>query len=242
MPALTLSIGIGTPIRPVDPTRTCWGGICIAPPPVPPSNRRPFNPWRPVQALALPEFTTMACHAWPPQVFQAHFHRRRADLVGGKQTRSDCRNLRHDQRQVTFLAFLRTFTRAEPFDVAENAAGQKAVCGATIPPGIDLKEFFIKDCTWGRRSSHFRPPHRLAGPSARLTAVPPFRQSRTSGSCFARPGRWRPLTRLSSALIKISRPVRGSTRHAISATFVPATFLVSGSALPSSNRTNGSFS
>ena len=49
-----------------------------------------------------------------------------------------------------------------------------------------------------------------------------------------------PLTRLSSALITMSRPVRGSSRHAISMTFVPTTFFVSGSALPSSSRTNGS--
>ena len=40
--------------------------------------------------------------------------------------------------------------------------------------------------------------------------------------------------------ITSSRPVRGSSRHAISQTFVPVTFLVSGSARPSSNRTNGS--
>src|SRR3569833_1152911 len=50
-----------------------------------------------------------------------------------------------------------------------------------------------------------------------------------------------PFTRLSSALITMSRPVRGSSRHAISMTFVPATFFVSGNALPSSNRTNGSW-
>ena len=41
-----------------------------------------------------------------------------------------------------------------------------------------------------------------------------------------------PLTRLSSALITINRPVRGSSRQAISTTFVPTTFLVSGKGLP----------
>ncbi len=50
-----------------------------------------------------------------------------------------------------------------------------------------------------------------------------------------------PLTRLSSALITMSRPVRGSSRHAISQTLVPTTFFVSGSDLPSSSRTNGSW-
>ena len=49
-----------------------------------------------------------------------------------------------------------------------------------------------------------------------------------------------PLTRLSSALITINRPVRASSRQAISMTFVPTTFFVSGNALPSSSRTKGS--
>ena len=49
-----------------------------------------------------------------------------------------------------------------------------------------------------------------------------------------------PLTRLSSALITISRPVRGSSRQAISMTFVPTTFFVSGRLFPSSRRMNGS--
>ena len=50
-----------------------------------------------------------------------------------------------------------------------------------------------------------------------------------------------PFTMLSSALRTISLPVRASKRHASSSVFVPVTFFVSGSARPSSTRTNGSF-
>ena len=47
-----------------------------------------------------------------------------------------------------------------------------------------------------------------------------------------------PFTMLSSALITMSRPVRASSRHASSRTFVPTTFFVSGSALRTSRATS----
>src|SRR5262249_52966506 len=49
-----------------------------------------------------------------------------------------------------------------------------------------------------------------------------------------------PFTMLSSALITTKRPVRGSTRQAISSVLVPTTVLVSGKAWPCSRRTKGS--
>ena len=86
-------------------------------------------PCRPVQALALPELTTMACACAALHALGANLHRRGADLVGGEHAGDGGGHFGHDEREVALLALLRAFAGAEAFDVAEHAAGEKALRG-----------------------------------------------------------------------------------------------------------------
>ena len=61
MPFFTRSIGICIPITPVDPIRTERSGMPRTRPASFAVSSQIFRPSRPVQALAIPEFTTTAC-------------------------------------------------------------------------------------------------------------------------------------------------------------------------------------
>ena len=124
---LTLSIGRVTPMRPVEPTRTCSAGMCS----VLFGKRRHCQ--RVLHALSAGAGVGVAGidHDRLRGAFlharHANFHRRGADLVGREHARHGRRRFGNDQRQVAFLALVRAFAGAEPFDVAKHAAGQKAV-------------------------------------------------------------------------------------------------------------------
>ncbi len=61
IPAFTFVIGSAIPIRPVEQTRTSSSGRFKALPTWAHMARASFSPRSPVQALAFPEFTTIAC-------------------------------------------------------------------------------------------------------------------------------------------------------------------------------------
>src|SRR5439155_20213503 len=123
--------------------------------------------------------------------------------------------------------------------------------GATMEPGMSLNFAFMKfdgsanDARGSLRSDQYRdkefslPVSKILchGTSPAVSGKP----HRRLKHCTAWP--LAPLTRLSSALRTMRRPVRGSSRQAISMTLVPATFLVSGSldVSGSRRRTKGSF-
>ena len=92
-------------------------------------------PCLPVQALALPELTTMACASPLFDRGSADFHRRGADLVGGEHARDGGRHFGDDQRQVALLAFVRAFARAEAF-MSQNTPEALNPRGATIEPRL----------------------------------------------------------------------------------------------------------
>ena len=97
-------------------------------------------------------------------------------------------------------------------------------------------------CTTEARGIIRRVPFRWFGTPSRSTGPNQSGSFRKTAEmfmlCTVRSAR--ALTRLSSALITINRPVRESNRHAISMIFVPTTFFVSGRFFPSSKRMNGS--
>ena len=131
MPRLTLAIGIVTPMRPVEATSTSSRGEMskVAAVISSPWLRRRADPALPVQALALPELTTMACAVAAFHARDANFHRRGANLVGREHARRRWPAFGNDQRQVALLAFVRAFAGAEPFDVAKNARRLEALRG-----------------------------------------------------------------------------------------------------------------
>ena len=85
------------------------------------------KPWRPVQALALPELTTMARATPRRHPFHAKLDRRGANAVGGEGSRHRRGGVGNDQRQVPFPAFVGAFAGAEPFDVAKHSGGPEAL-------------------------------------------------------------------------------------------------------------------
>ena len=62
-----------------------------------------------------------------PDALNTNLHRRGANLVGRKHAGNRRRHLRHNQRQIAFLPLVRALARAEAFDVAKHAAGEKAL-------------------------------------------------------------------------------------------------------------------
>ena len=127
MPARTLSIGIVTPMRPVEPTSAVPAATFNARSRERHHFARVAIPCLPVQALALPELTTTACADALLHALDANFHRRGANLIRREHAGDGRRRFGNDQREVAFLAFVRAFAGAEPFDVAKNAAGHESL-------------------------------------------------------------------------------------------------------------------
>src|SRR5207248_8028491 len=152
--------------------------------------------------------------AFPGGASRAHFHRSGADLIRREHSRDRGRNLGNNQREIRLLTFLRTFARADSLDVAKDGGGFETSWRANGP--FDFSKRIFQSSPAVSSNPHKMLKHWIAWPLA-------------------------PLRRLSSALITISRPVRGSSRHAISMKFEPTTFFVSGRVFSSSKRTNGSF-
>ncbi len=89
-------------------------------------SRASFKPCLPVQALALPELTTTAW-ALPflTRSTQTFTGAAQAWLVVNMPATVG-RHIGDNERQVAFSALVRAFAGAEPFDVAEDAAGAES--------------------------------------------------------------------------------------------------------------------
>ena len=129
MPARTLSIGIVTPIRPVEPTRTEPCGKASAC-----SAKRAISQ-RVLQSLLAGAGIGVAgvgddrLGAALLHALDADLHGRGAGLVGGEHAGHGGRRLGDDERQVALLALVRAFAGAEAFDVAKDARGTEAPRG-----------------------------------------------------------------------------------------------------------------
>ena len=144
IPFATFAIGKGTPIRPVDATKTSSGLNPSAAAASSVIRAASFIPCSPVQALALPELTTTAC-ALPAAA------RRRQSLTGAAATWLVVNNpaaLAGTSDRIKPKS--RFFPLFEPFPVpkrlmSQNSPEARKPAGAVTDPGIRFRNGFINE-------------------------------------------------------------------------------------------------
>src|SRR5262245_8647855 len=148
-------MGRTTPIRPVEPTRTCSSGRRNSRATIAVISSASFIPWLPVQALAFPELTTMA---WATPFFT----RVAQTFTGAAQTwfvvniPATVAGASEVMRAKSgFLPLL------DPLPVprrlmSQNTPAARKPSGATIEPGMSVKVFFISQ--WDARGMNDNAP------------------------------------------------------------------------------------
>ena len=127
MPARTLSIGIVTPMRPVEPTSTEPFGKFNARSAIANHFLRVLQALLAGAGIGVAGIDDDGARGSLFHALDANFHRRGANLVGREHAGDGRRHFGNDEREVALLSLVRAFARAEAFDVAKHAAGEKAL-------------------------------------------------------------------------------------------------------------------
>ena len=126
------SMGIATPMTPVDATSTCEVRIPSSAAARDAVSRASFSPRSPVQALAQPEFATIARIASPSscEMFVGNDQRRGFDIVGRDDGRADAFAAEVDERKIGFA----------PLDARHDAAAAHVGDGTEAATQVDEPE------------------------------------------------------------------------------------------------------